>query len=165
MKRIVYLVATAVVVAACASPPQGPTALGSGDAAKSGEAAVTQIPGNARAGTTLWAVYREFNFASTSAEIPISDAPKLGEIVAYVASDRSLDVRIYSNLGSSGVSQAERDLNDRRIASVRRALMETGAGVPSYKIEIGPYAVPVRRRPGQILVLIGPRTGTLGSSL
>ena len=165
MKRIVHLVGTAVLVAACAGPPQGSTALGPGDTAKSGEAAGAQIPGNARAGTTTWAVYREFNFASTSAEIPTSDTLKLREIVAYVASDHSLDVRIDGNLGSSAVSQAERELNDRRIASVRQALMDTGAGVASYKIQIGLYGVPLRRRPGQILVLIGPRTGSLRSPL
>ncbi len=165
MKRIVLLVASAVIVTACAGRPQDSTALGSGDAAKPGEAAVAQVPYSSRAEAAPWAAYREFNFASTSAEIPTSETPKLGEIVAYVASDPSLDVRIDGNSGSDGVSQAERDLNDRRVASIRRALMDTGAGVASYKIQTGPYGAPERRRPGQILVLIGPRTGSPRSPL
>lgn len=167
MERIILLAASAVFVAACAVSQQSPTVFGSSGTAKPAASAFVQVSHNTPAvpENVPWAIYREFNFDSSSSEVSISDTPKLREIVAYVASNSTLDIGIDGTLGRDGISQAERDLSTRRAASVRRALMDTGAGIASYKIQMGPFGDPEHRRPGQIQVLIGPRTGSPQSPL
>jgi outer membrane protein OmpA-like peptidoglycan-associated protein len=156
MRRAHLLAAVAVFAAACASPEQPARH-------DAGPADLVDSPGpHALAAPDIasWAAYREFNFDSTTVDISISDVPKLREIVAHLESDPSLDVGIDGTLGTDGVSQADRNLSNRRVASVRRALMDAGAGVASYKILIGPFADSKRRRTGRIQVLVGPRMGS-----
>ena len=163
MRRAILLAAAGMFVAACASPQQESIVFGSRDVVEPAGFVDAQGPPNSLAAPHIapWAAYREFNFDSASVGISISDTPKLREIVACLESDSSLDVGIDGTLGSDGVSQADRSLSDRRAASVRRALMDSGAGVASYKILMGPFADPNRRRTGQIQVWVGPRMGSL----
>lgn len=114
---------------------------------------------------TPWTAYRTFTFNSTAIDILPSDMPKINEIVAYLNSNPSLDIGIDSTLTVDGTSDADRSLAHRRAASVRRALMDAGAGVASYKIFLGAFADPGHRRAGQIQVLVGPRTGSLQAAL
>jgi outer membrane protein OmpA-like peptidoglycan-associated protein len=147
MTRVILLAAVTVLVAACAAPT-APVA-----------AAPAQSP-RADSNIASWTAYREFNFEPTVADVSISDAPKLREIVAYLESNPSLDVGIDGLLGAEGISPADRSLSERRAAAVRRALMDTGAGVASYKIVMGPLDQANHGRAGQIQVLVGPRNGS-----
>jgi outer membrane protein OmpA-like peptidoglycan-associated protein len=156
MKRVILLAAAALLVAACAAPD--PTA--SHSAGPIGSVDTLGPHASAPPDIASWASYREFNFDSTSIDVSSSDTPKLREIVAYLESNPSLDIRIDGTLGAEEVSQADRNLSDRRAASVRRALMDAGAGVASYKILMGPPAESNRGHAGQIQVLIGPRAGS-----
>lgn len=145
MTRIILLAAVAVFVAACAAPT-----------AFVDEAQISRI--NSK--STSWTTYREFNFEPTVTDVSISDTSKLREIVAYLESNPSLDIGIDGTLGAEGISPADRSLSERRAASVRRALMDTGAGVASYKIMMGRNAQSNHARVGQIQVMVGPRTGS-----
>ena len=162
MIRPILLTAAAVLIAACAAPQRDPIVFDSVDVVEPVGFVDAQGPHNPRAipGIAPWAAYREFNFDAASVGISVSDMPKLREIVDYLDSDPSLDVAIDGTLGTEGVSQADRNLSDRRAASVRRALMDTGAGVASYKILMGPFADPNRTRTGRIQVSVGPRMGS-----
>lgn len=148
MTRVILLATVAVLVAACGAS----TALV--------DAIPAQIP-RADSNVTPWTAYREFDFESATVDVSIADTPKLREIVAYLESNPSLDIGIDGTLSAEGTSLADRNLSERRAASVRRALMDTGAGVASYKIMMGPFARSNRGRAGQIQVLVGPRTGSL----
>lgn len=161
MRLPILLTTAAVLIAACAAP--APTG---GSAVRSVDAVDLQAPhASAAPDITRWTAYRQFNFASTSLDISTSDLPKLNEIIARLDGDSSLDIGIDGTLERDGVSQTERDLSARRAASVRRALMETGAGIASYKIQMGPFGDPEHRRPGHIQVVIGPRAGSPRSPL
>lgn len=161
MKHVILVTAAVVLVAACAAPAPTPElAVRPVDPVGPQARHDPATPDIAR-----WTAYRQFDFDSTSVDISTSDQPKLTEIVAHLDGDSSLDVGIDGTLATEGTSQTERDLSARRVASVRRALMDTGAGVASYKIQMGPFGDPEHRRPGQIQVLIGPRTGLPRSPL
>lgn len=144
MMRVILLTAVTALVAACAAPATGVEATPS-------------YVSNTDSNIAAWTVYREFNFGLAAVDVSMSDAPKLRDIVAYLESNPSLDIAIE---GTEGISPADRDLSEARAASVRRALMDTGAGVASYKIVMEPFAQSKRGRPGQIRVLVGPRTGS-----
>lgn len=151
MRHAILLTVTMTIVAACATPQ--PMETGGKQVAR---ADTSPAP---------WTAYRAFNFEAAAVDISIADTPKLREIVAYLESNPSLDVGIDGTLAAEGGSAADRSLTNRRAAAVRRALMDTGAGVPSYKIVMGPFAQSTRERRGQIQVLVGPRTGSLKTEL
>lgn len=154
MRQAIVLIAAAMMVAACAAP-DSTADLSLQPTYPAGAQGRPAAPDIAR-----WTAYRQFNFDAATVDVSPSDLPKLQEIVGYLANDHSLDIGIDGTLGTEGVSQADRDLNGRRAASVRRALMDTGAGVASYRIKMGPYANPDRRKAGHVQVLVGPRTSS-----
>jgi outer membrane protein OmpA-like peptidoglycan-associated protein len=159
MKHALLLASAAMLVAACAAPD--PIAFACGPA--SGVTGPADDPAhNSQATSDLapWAAYQTLNFDPASVEVSISDRLKLSEIVAYLESNPALDVGIDGTLGSEGSSEKDRNLSLRRTASVRLALMNAGGGVASYKIFTGAFANPDRRHPGQVQVLVGPRTGS-----
>ena len=162
MRRAILLTAAAVLAAACTGQQHDPIVSDSVDVVEPAGFVDAQGPHNLQAARDIapWAAYREFNFDAASVGISGSDTAKLREIVDYLDSDPSLDVAIDGTLGTDGVNQADRNLSDRRAASVRRALMDTGAGVASYKILMGPFADPNRTRTGRIQVSVGPRMGS-----
>lgn len=152
MRHIMLLAAVAMLVTACAAP------------AALVDARPEQIS-LADSNVAPWTAYREFNFETTTVEVSKSDVPKLREIVAYLESNPHLDIKIDGALDAEGLSPADRSLGQRRAASVRRALMDTGAGVASYKIMMEPFARSGQGRPGQVQVLVGRRTGSLKAAL
>ena len=165
MRQAVLLALTAVLVAACAAAD--PPALGSGNTVEPTGLIGTQGSPGSRTALDIapWTAYQDFDFDSASVDVSISDTPKLRAIVDYLESNPSLDVGIDGTLGTKGGSQGDRNLSERRAAAVRRALMDTGAGVASYKILMGPFADPNRRRSGQIQVWVGPRMGSPSAAL
>ena len=163
MRHVLLLTAAALLVTACATP--GPIAHDSGDAAGSPRLADGTPTMRAATDLTPWTAYRTFSFNSTTIDISPSDMPKINAIVAYLSSNPALDVGIDDTLTADGTSDADRSLANRRAARIRRALMDAGAGVASYKIFLGAFADPGHRRAGQIQVLVGPRTGSLQAAL
>jgi outer membrane protein OmpA-like peptidoglycan-associated protein len=165
MRYILFLAAAAVLVAACSAPD--PIAFAPDQA--SGPAGRVEVQDKhalrITPGGAAWTPYREFYFDSTSADVSISDRPKLNEIVAYLNGNPSLDVGIDGTPAAEGAGEADRNLSDRRAASVRIALMSEGGGVASYKIFTGAFAASNRRHAGQIQVLVGPRTGSSKAAL
>lgn len=76
---------------------------------------------------------------------------RISEIAAYLARNPSLE------LGIDGAADGrDPNLSERRVASVRDALMQ--AGVPGYQIRVGQFANPDVRRNGQVEVLLKTRT-------
>lgn len=161
MKRTLMLATAAVLLTACAAPlSQDRTS----PSAKLSEG--TSIPTmRAAPDVTPWTAYRTFSFNAVSADISDRDQVKIAEIVAYLNANPSLDVAVDGTLSASEASEADRSLGERRANAVRRALMDTGQGVASYKIFNGAFANPQSRKAGEVQVVIGPRSGALSSRL
>jgi outer membrane protein OmpA-like peptidoglycan-associated protein len=114
---------------------------------------------------TPWTSYRTFTFSASSIEISTSDMAKIHEIVVYLKANPSLNVAIDGTLPVEGTSDADRSLGNRRAASVRAVLMDTDAGVASYRIVNGTITNSPIRKVGEVQVLVGPRTGSLRAGL
>jgi OmpA family protein len=101
-----------------------------------------------------WTAYREFAFNRGGSNLSAAEMDRISDMAAYLARNPSLEVGIDGSMDRR-FNQSDRDLSDRRANSVRDALMQ--AGVPGYKIQMGAFADPDRRREGQIQVLIKTR--------
>lgn len=66
-----------------------------------------------------------------------SETDKVSEIAAYMKQNPSLQIGIDGSMDPSGTDPRNQDLSDRRVSTVRDALIE--AGVPSYKIQAGAF--------------------------
>jgi outer membrane protein OmpA-like peptidoglycan-associated protein len=82
-------------------------------------------------GLARWTSFREFWFDSNRTDIQASDSSKVSEIVAYMNQNPSL------RIGIDGTDPRNDDLSERRVRSVRDALIQ--AGIPSSKIQSGAY--------------------------
>lgn len=79
-----------------------------------------------------WTSFRELWFDSNRTDLQSSEMSKVSEIADYISQNPSIRV------GIDGSTDARnQDLNDRRVAAVRDALIQ--AGVPSSKIQSGAY--------------------------
>jgi len=97
-----------------------------------------------------WSSYRDFWFDYNSSRIDATDASKVTDIAGYLKQNPSFRLAI------DGVMPAgDADLSDRRVDSVREALM--AAGVPAYKIYTGTFGDPLLRRERRVEVLFSPR--------
>jgi outer membrane protein OmpA-like peptidoglycan-associated protein len=97
-----------------------------------------------------WSSYRDFWFDYNSSRIDASDATKVTDIAGYLKQNPS------SRLAIDGALPAgDADLSDRRIDSVREALL--AAGVPDYKIYTGMFGDPLLRRERRVEVLFSTR--------
>ena len=86
-----------------------------------------------------------FNYAQS--ELSDSDRGTISEIATYMADNPSLQ------LGLDGFQNPnDRNMNERRVASVRDALIV--AGVPSYKIQSGAFGDQQRRQDGRVELLL-----------
>lgn len=160
MKHAFLIAAAAAMVAACGAPQQ---ISGPGDPSASLVDA-SRLSRNA-SDAVRWTAYRTFTFDTANVEVSASDMPKVYEIVEHLRQNPSLDVGIDGTLGAQAVNDDDRILGNQRAAAVRRALMDAGAGIASYKIFSGAFSDPDRRRVGQVQILVGPRTGSLRASL
>jgi len=97
-----------------------------------------------------WTAYRDFHFDRGTSDLGSSKMGRISEIAGYLARNPSLE------LGIDGAADGrDPNLSDRRVASVRDALMQ--AGVPAAQIRIGQFANPDVRRFGQVEVLLKTR--------
>ncbi len=97
-----------------------------------------------------WTSYRDFWFDFGSTRIDSSDTIKVSDVVSYLKLNPTHRVAIDGEVGSG-----DADMGDRRIDSVREALIK--AGVPANKIYTGPYGDPRMRRDRRVEVLFGSK--------
>ena len=84
-----------------------------------------------------WTSLRDIMFDFDKADIRYSEARKPGEIAAYVNQNPSVRLGIDGYTDSRGTSQYNLPLSQRRVATVRDALIQ--AGVPADRIETGTF--------------------------
>jgi outer membrane protein OmpA-like peptidoglycan-associated protein len=97
-----------------------------------------------------WSSYRDFWFDYNSFRIDASDATKVTDIASYLKQNPSFRLAI-----DGAMPGGDADLSDRRIDSVREALI--AAGVPAYKIYTGTFGDPLLRRERRVEVLFSTR--------
>jgi len=97
-----------------------------------------------------WSSYRDFWFDYNSFLIDVTDASKVTDIAGYLKQNPSLRLAI-----DGALPAGDADLSDRRIDSVREALI--AAGVPAYKIYTGRFGDPLLRRERRVEVLFSTR--------
>src|SRR2546428_5803981 len=97
-----------------------------------------------------WSSYRDLWVDYHSSRIDATDAGKVSDIAGYLKQTPSFRLAIV------GVMPAgDADLSDRRVDSVREALL--AAGVPAYKIYTGTFGDPLLRRERRVEVLFSTR--------
>lgn len=96
----------------------------------------------------LWVAYRSFWFDDGRADIRAVDERQVIDITAHLAQNPSLRFGIDDSVGSKLSNGGDRNLAKRRVAAVRDALIQ--AGTPAYRIEMGAFADPQRRRNQQV---------------
>jgi hypothetical protein len=94
----------------------------------------------------LWMVYKDFSFDSNNTGIRSSDMNKAADIAAYIQQNPSLQV------GIDAYKVRDQDLRDRRINTVRAALIQ--AGVPAERISTGAFCAPNLRGDARVVVMI-----------
>jgi outer membrane protein OmpA-like peptidoglycan-associated protein len=97
-----------------------------------------------------WSSYRDFWFDYNSSRIDATDASKVTDIASYLKQNPSFRLAI-----DGAMPAGDADLSDRRIDSVREALI--AAGVPAYKIYTGTFGDPLLRRERRVEVLFSTR--------
>jgi outer membrane protein OmpA-like peptidoglycan-associated protein len=117
--------------------PQGPT----GEVGAQGRVGVV----------ARWISYREFWFENGSANIPRSETNKLAEVASYMKNNSSLQIGIDASMDPRGTDARDQDLCNRRVKSIREALIE--AGVPANRIAAGAFGDKELRRDRRVEVL------------
>jgi outer membrane protein OmpA-like peptidoglycan-associated protein len=97
-----------------------------------------------------WSSYRDFWFDYNSSRIDATDASKVSDIAGYLKQNPSFRLAI-----DGALPAGDADLSDRRVDSVREALI--AAGVPAYKIYTGMFGDPLLRRERRVEVLFSTR--------
>ncbi|HXM82960.1 MAG TPA: OmpA family protein [Burkholderiales bacterium] len=95
-----------------------------------------------------WSSYRDFWFDYDSSRIDATDSSKVTDVASYLKQNPSY------RLGIDGAMDNV-DLGERRVDSVREALIK--AGVPAYKIYTGSFGDPLLRRERRVEVLFSTR--------
>ena len=97
-----------------------------------------------------WSSYRDFWFDYNSSTIDAADSSKVADITSYLKQNPSFRLAI-----DGALPAGDADLSDRRVDSVREALI--AAGVPAYKIYTGTFGDPLLRRERRVEVLFSTR--------
>jgi len=108
---------------------QGPTGL------TGAQGATAPIPSPQPA--IRWTSLKDFMFDYDRSDIRYSESRKPAEIATYMSQNPSVRLGIDGYTDSRGTSQYNLPLSQRRVASVRDALIQ--AGVPSDRIETGTF--------------------------
>jgi outer membrane protein OmpA-like peptidoglycan-associated protein len=106
-----------------------------------------QGPGGPASG---WTPFKDFWFDQRSSDLQSGDSTKVSDIASYLNQNPGQQVGIDGSMDTNNV-----DLNNRRVNTVRNALLR--AGVPSYKIMIGNFGNPAMQRDRRIEVLVSTR--------
>ena len=109
-----------------------------------------------------WSSLKEFMFDYDRSDIRYSEARKASEVAAYMSQNPSVRLGIAGYTDMQGTGQYNLPLNQRRVATVRDALIQ--AGVPAERIETGtfgtdrfmcnPAAEQCSQREGRVEVLV-----------
>jgi len=99
-----------------------------------------------------WTAYRDFWFAFGRSDMQQADQYKVGEITQYMNQNPSFRLSIDGSMDPRGTDPRSQDLTDRRVNTVREALIQ--AGVPAYRIQTGTFGDEGRRRDRRVEVLI-----------
>jgi outer membrane protein OmpA-like peptidoglycan-associated protein len=94
-----------------------------------------------------WVLYKEFSFNSTESSIKQEEIKMISEIADYMKKNPSLQIGI----DGTAVKASDQALNDRRVKTIRSALID--AGMSSDKIKSGEIGDKDLRRMGRIAVL------------
>jgi outer membrane protein OmpA-like peptidoglycan-associated protein len=94
-----------------------------------------------------WTPYKDFWFDSNTSDLKSADLGKASDIAKYLNQNPGKQVGIDGSIDPSNT-----DLSNRRVNTVRNALVE--AGVPSSKIQIGPFGNPELQRDRRVEVLV-----------
>jgi outer membrane protein OmpA-like peptidoglycan-associated protein len=101
--------------------------------------------------TGEWTSFRSFDFAYNDDRILKSDAAQSEDIATYLQANPSLDLGLDGRMDPRGSDPKDQALTDRRVASVRVALI--AAGVAPGRIKIGAFGDPQNRRDRRVEVL------------
>jgi len=99
-----------------------------------------------------WTSLRDFWFGFGQSDLQASETSKVSEIAAYMSQNPSLRIGIDGSMDPRGSDPRNQDLSDRRVGTVRDALIQ--AGVPAYRIQTGPFGDQTLRRDRRVEVLI-----------
>lgn len=102
-----------------------------------------------------WTSFRDLWFGFDRADLQTSEMSKVSEVAAYMKQNPSLRVGIDGSMDPRGTDPRNQDLSDRRVNTIRNALIE--AGVPASKIQAGTFGDTQLTRDRRVEVLI--RTG------
>jgi outer membrane protein OmpA-like peptidoglycan-associated protein len=141
-----------------ATGAQGSTQIGvagvlgrAGDAGPQGEVGSTGAQGPAGV-VGLWTLYRELQFGYDRSDLQGAEVDKVSEIARYMKDNPSLKIGIDGSMDPRGTDPRNQNLSDRRVCSVRDALIR--AGVPTAKIQTGAFRDAQLARDRQVVVLI-----------
>jgi OOP family OmpA-OmpF porin len=81
-----------------------------------------------------------------------SDTRKVSEITEYMNQNPSLRLGIDGSMDPRGTDPRNQDLSDRRVNTVRDALIQ--AGVPAHRIQAGSFGDAGARRDRRVEVLV-----------
>jgi outer membrane protein OmpA-like peptidoglycan-associated protein len=148
MTRSLLLTVTTLLAVACTGPagmmgPQGPAGVmgpqgPAGMTGAQGPAGVASAP-SAAVADTRWAPLRDFTFDYDRADIRSSELNQSSEIAAYAQQHPSARLGLDGDTDLlRGTNQHNVGLTQRRIATVRDALIR--AGVSADRIETGSFA-------------------------
>jgi outer membrane protein OmpA-like peptidoglycan-associated protein len=98
-----------------------------------------------------WTSFRELSFESGQSDLQASEARKVSEITEYMNQNPSLRLGIDGSMDPRGTERSQ-DLSDRRVNTVRDALIQ--AGVPAHRIQAGSFGDAGARRDRRVEVLI-----------
>jgi hypothetical protein len=99
-----------------------------------------------------WEPYRSFIFDDGRADIRAVDERQVTDTAAYLAQNPGLRLGIDDSPEPGVTNAGDLSLGKRRIAAVRDALIR--AGTPAYRIEMGAFADPKRRRNQHVDLLL-----------
>lgn len=163
MKRIAGWAGIAMMVAGCSAQPVERVASTTADPAASASAPAAgrhqPSPPAARklfGGAGAWTPYRSFSFEPNSVAIRGSHIDQVAEIAAYMEQNPTARLGLDGSVDGQFTDPRDRELNDRRAAAIRSALIQ--AGTPASRIETGAFGDPQLRRERQVeVLLIKPR--------
>jgi len=126
---------------------------GAGEAGPAGAQGATGLQGGAGVAGIVgqWVPYKQFDFAFNDARIRDNDAPKVAEIASYLNANPSLQLLLDGSMDPNGTDPKDQNMSDRRVESIRLALIE--AGVSSSRIKTGALTNSQTRRDRRVQVM------------
>jgi outer membrane protein OmpA-like peptidoglycan-associated protein len=99
-----------------------------------------------------WTSFRDFSFEFGRSDLLDSDTRKVSEITEYMNQNPSLQLGIDGSMDPRGTDPRSQDLSDRRVNTVREALIQ--AGVAPHRIQAGNFGDAGARRDRRVEVLV-----------